>query len=250
VRHITIGEVKFAEFTVILRVKENHFGNKEIDTREEDQREAPRSQEGRETRQRQDHYQEGRDQEEGRREKEVGCQEEMTLDRLFLDCSIANLRKYTERITVCTGKLAAAQIWTRGGEQGNAIGNLVLHLCGNVRQWIVAGVGRQPDIRERDAEFDARGGVAQAELIARLRETVEQAVAVIERVTPERLGERLVVQGYDVSVLEAIYHVVEHFSHHTGQILFATKAFTGEDLGFYRHLSKAAQGSTRTEPRP
>ena len=100
----------------------------------------------------------------------------MTLDRLFLDCSIANLRKYTERIAVSVGKLDAAQIWTRGTERENAVGNLVLHLCGNVRQWIVAGVGRQPDTRDRDAEFDARGGMPPAELVARLRETVEQAV--------------------------------------------------------------------------
>ena len=166
------------------------------------------------------------------------------LDRLFLDCSIDNLRKYTERIGVCVGKLDAGQIWMRGSEGENAVGNLVLHLCGNVQQWIVAGVGRQPDTRDRDAEFDARGGMAPADLMARLRETVEQAAAVIGAVTAERLAERLVVQGYDVSVLEAIYHVVEHFSHHTGQILFATKAFTGEDLGFYRHLSKAAHGET------
>jgi uncharacterized damage-inducible protein DinB len=172
----------------------------------------------------------------------------MTLDRLFLDCSIANLRKYTERIGVSLGKLDAAQIWMRGSEQENAVGNLVLHLCGNVRQWIVAGVGRQPDTRDRDAEFDARGGAPADELISRLREIVEQAVAVIGGVSAERLPERLVIQGYEVSVLEAIYHVVEHFSHHTGQILFAAKAFTGEDLGFYRHLSKAAS-APKTDPR-
>jgi uncharacterized damage-inducible protein DinB len=166
------------------------------------------------------------------------------LDRLFLDCSIANLRKYTERIEVSLGKLDAGQIWMRGSERENAVGNLVLHLCGNVRQWIVAGVGRQPDTRDRDSEFDARGGMAPAELAARLRQTVEQAATVIHGVTPERLAERFAVQGYDVSVLEAIYHVVEHFSHHTGQILFATKALTGEDLGFYRHLRKAAHSES------
>lgn len=162
------------------------------------------------------------------------------LDRLFLDCSVAQLRKYTGRIETCLGKLGAEQIWMRGSENVNAVGNLVLHLCGNVRQWIVSGIGREPDIRERDAEFNARGGVATAELMARLRATVEHAAAVIESVTPERLAERITVQGYDVSVLEAIYHVVEHFSHHTGQILFATKALTGEDLGFYHHLRKTA----------
>ena len=161
----------------------------------------------------------------------------MALDRLFLDCSVSQLRKYTERIAVCLGKLDAGQIWMRGGERENAAGNLVLHLCGNVRQWIVSSVGAQPDQRDRDAEFAARGGASADELIAKLRATVEEACAVIGRVTPERLAERIAVQGYDVTVLEAIYHVVEHFSHHTGQIIFMTKALTSEDLGFYRHLS-------------
>jgi len=171
---------------------------------------------------------------------------ETALDRLFVECSAAQLRKYTERIETCVGKLDAAQIWARGCENENAVGNLVLHLCGNVRQWIVSGVGRQPDTRQRDTEFDARGGLPAAELTARLRQTVEEAIAVIGGVTPERLAERFAVQGYDVSVLEAIYHVVEHFSHHTGQILFATKALTGEDLGFYRHLRRAAAHGEKT----
>jgi hypothetical protein len=60
--------------------------------------------------------------------------------------------------------------------------------------------------------------------------------AVIGRVTPAQLSEPLKIQGYDVNVLQAIYHVVEHFSGHTGQIIFATKFLTGEDMGFYRHL--------------
>jgi uncharacterized damage-inducible protein DinB len=171
------------------------------------------------------------------------------LDRIFLDCSAVQLRKYTERIAVCLDKLDPGQIWMRGGENENAVGNLVLHLCGNVRQWIVSGVGDQPDTRDRDREFDARGGLPAAELMQKLRDTVEQATAVIGSVTPARLAERLTIQGYNVTVLEAIYHVVEHFSHHTGQILFATKALTGGDLGFYRHLSKAS-AVPRTEPRP
>ena len=134
-------------------------------------------------------------------------------------------------------------MWARGGENENAAGNLVLHLCGNVRQWIVAGVGGAPDVRERDGEFNARGGVAAGELLARLHDTVEDASAVLGAVTAERLAERITVQKYEVSVLEAIYHVVEHFAMHTGQIMFATKMLTGEELGFYKHLrSQAAHG--------
>ena len=149
------------------------------------------------------------------------------------------------RIETCLSGLTEEQIWARSSDNENAIGNLVLHLSGNVRQWIVSGVGGRPDIRQRDAEFAARGG-GGAELVVRLEEAVEEAAGVLARLTPERLSERIVVQHYDVTVLEAIYHVVEHFSGHTGQIIFATKMLTATDLGFYRHLRDAAAHDKKT----
>ena len=163
-----------------------------------------------------------------------------TLDRLILDFSARKLQELMSRISDCLGPLSDDQIWARGGENENAIGNLVLHLAGNVRQWIVSGAGGRPDTRNRDAEFAARGGLSKAVVEARLRDTVVEAVAVIGELRPERLVERLIIQGYDVSVVDAVLHVVEHFSMHTGQIIFATKMLTGADLGFYRHLSKRA----------
>ena len=169
-----------------------------------------------------------------------------TLHQEFLRCSAERLRLSSGRVESCLGKLDDEQIWARGSENANAIGNLVLHLCGNVRQWIISGVGGAPDLRQRDGEFAARGGVAVSELVERLRGTVDEAAAVLERVTAERLMEPLAIQGYHVTGMEAIYHVVEHFSGHTGQIIFATKMLTGEDLGFYRHLSRAAVHSEKT----
>jgi uncharacterized damage-inducible protein DinB len=158
----------------------------------------------------------------------------------FLGFSVRKLRLLGSRIETCLGELSEEQVWARGGENENAVGNLALHLCGNMRQWIYAGVGRHPDIRERDAEFEARGGLGIPELRQKMQTTVADAVAVLDAVTPERLAERITIQGYEVSVLEAIYAVVEHFSMHTGQIMFATKMLTGADLGFYRHLRAAA----------
>ena len=167
-------------------------------------------------------------------------------DGLFLNHSVAKLQEFVSRIDACLGMLNEEQVWARGNENENAIGNLVLHVCGNVRQWIISSIGAQPDLRQRDSEFAARAGVPISGLQQRLHETVDEAVAVIARVTPERLLDRLVIQGYKVSVLEAIYHVVEHFSMHTGQIIFATKMLTGTDLGFYRHLQSAAAHAQKT----
>jgi hypothetical protein len=115
-----------------------------------------------------------------------------------------------------------------------------------VRQWIIAHVGGEPDTRERDAEFAARGDVSRSELKDRLRSTISAAAAVIESLPPGRLADRVTVQGYELTVLEAVYHVVEHFAGHTGQIIFLTKWLTGDDLGFHAHLRKVQAHSERT----
>jgi len=167
-------------------------------------------------------------------------------DRLFLDYSARKLRQLTGRIEDCLGRLTEEQIWARGAESENAVGNLVLHLSGNVRQWIVAAVGGRPDIRQRDAEFAARGDVAASELAGLLRAIVDEATGVIETLSPDRLAEHLTVQSYNVTVLEAIYHVVEHFSGHTGQIIYATKLLTGVDLWYHGHLKTTAPHAERT----
>lgn len=162
------------------------------------------------------------------------------LDAIFLDHSAKKLRQYTTRIRETAGRLAEEQLWMRGNDSSNAVGNLLLHLAGNVRQWIVAGVGGKPDIRVRDREFSARGDIALADLLERLESTVDEAIAVISGLPHARLAEQVKIQTYELTVLEAIYHVVEHFAMHTGQIMFAVKLVTGQDLGFYKHLSAVA----------
>jgi uncharacterized damage-inducible protein DinB len=164
----------------------------------------------------------------------------MSVESLFLQFSVDKLTQLAERIDACLRRLNEDQIWARGQQSENAIGNLALHLAGNVRQWIISSLGNNPDNRDRDSEFAARGGFSAAELSANLRNTVEQATQVISGLTNAQLTRMYEVQNYRVSGLEAVYHVVEHFSQHTGQIIFATKMLTGEELGFYRHLNKPA----------
>jgi uncharacterized damage-inducible protein DinB len=163
----------------------------------------------------------------------------MAAEQIFLNYSADKLLQLAGRIGACLDKLSDSQIWARHSDNENAIGNLALHLCGNVRQWIGSGVAGLPDIRERDREFAARGGHSCGELKERLRRTVEEAAEQIRELPPERLVEITRVQNYEVTRLEAIYHVVEHFSQHTGQIIFATKLLTSSDLGFYAHLKQA-----------
>ncbi len=161
----------------------------------------------------------------------------MTVETEFLTFSASELIELMGRIEACVQRLVPEQIWRRAGANQNAVGNLLLHLEGNVRQWILHGIGGQPDVRARDAEFAARSGAGAAELTARLRATVEEAAELLRALPAERLLERTATQGYDYSVLGAIYHVVGHFTGHTYQIMYATKLFTGVDLGFYAHLN-------------
>ena len=144
---------------------------------------------------------------------------------------------YLPKILVCLDSLTDEDIWWRMNEASNSIGNLVLHLSGNARQWIVAGVGQAPDTRKRQTEFDQRSVIPGRELSELLRTTIFEVDAVIEAVDPAKLLESRTIQGLETTVMGAIYHVVEHFSTHTGQIVMLTKQRTGRDLGFWEARS-------------
>jgi uncharacterized damage-inducible protein DinB len=146
---------------------------------------------------------------------------------LFIEHSCKKMRQMTELIDNSLAKLTDEQIWARGSDAENAIGNLILHLCGNMRQWIGAAVGGLSDIRVRDAEFAARDGMNRVELKALFHAQVEACLAIIGKLTPERLVETVRPQGQEVSVLQAVYQVVGHLQQHAGQIVFATKMLTG-----------------------
>ena len=161
--------------------------------------------------------------------------------RLFLQFSSRKLQQLASRIDTCLARLSEEQIWARNGDHENAVGNLALHLCGNVRQWIISSIGGAPDMRQRDTEFSARGNVSGKELRERLGTTVSQATAVINALNTKRLSDRLVIQGMEVSVLDAIYHVVEHFAMHAGQIIFITKMRTAAPLDFSQDLQSAGR---------
>lgn len=165
------------------------------------------------------------------------------LAAIFLDSCVRRLRQHISRIGKCLDRLTDEQVWARGSDEENAIANLMLHLGGNVRQWIVASIGGKPDIRVRDREFSSRAGLSKAELLDRLSGIVEEACEVLQALPAERLSERVTIQNYEnLTIMEASFHVVEHFAMHTGQIMFSTKMLTHEDLGFYRHLSSPAHG--------
>jgi uncharacterized damage-inducible protein DinB len=159
---------------------------------------------------------------------------EKTFPELFISEARRHLmQEYLPWLRGCLAKLDDEDIWWRPNEKSNSIGNLILHLCGNIRQWIIHGVGGAADLRNRPAEFAARESFPKAELLEKLESTLVEVDAVLANLPVEKLTEPRVIQGFDVTVLRAIFHAVEHFSYHTGQIIYITKMRTGEDLKFW-----------------
>ena len=167
-----------------------------------------------------------------------------SLAQEFLSVSRRRLRERRSRIDACLTALSEDQIWSRQHEVENAVGNLVLHLCGNVTQWLLGGVGGQRVSRDRDAEFLRRDPMPREELVQTLQNVMVQTDEILARVTPDELRRVRTIQGYDVTGLQAIYVAVDHFAEHTGQIIWATKRMTGADLGFYASL----QGGVNVTP--
>ncbi len=160
--------------------------------------------------------------------------EQMSIGTAFLKESRALLvGDYLPKIERCVTLLTDEQIWWRANPASNSIGNLLLHLGGNVRQWIVVGLGGAVDERNRDAEFAQRDLISRDELLTRLRETLREADQTLTSFDDQRLLDPFRIQGLEVTALAAIMHVVEHFSMHTGQIILLTKLMTAADLRFF-----------------
>ena len=158
-----------------------------------------------------------------------------SVTREYLALAEHSLREHhLPRIERCLKLLTEDEIWWRPNESSNSAGNLALHLAGNVRQWIASGLGGAPDHRVRDEEFAERGPVPRARLIRGLRAAVNDACEVFERLSDDDLGKTHTIQKLEVTGLNAIQHVIEHFAFHSGQIIYITKLKQDRDLGFAR----------------
>jgi uncharacterized damage-inducible protein DinB len=158
--------------------------------------------------------------------------DEAALTAAIRQDAISGLKKYRTRIVQCLEQLSEDDIWWRPNAASNSAGNIVLHLCGNVRQWVISGLGGAADVRERDKEFAEHGPIPRRVLFERLNKTVEEACQTIDKVPAAAFLQEFDIQGYRVTGLAVIVHVYEHFSHHAGQIIYLTKLRRGEDLNF------------------
>jgi uncharacterized damage-inducible protein DinB len=158
------------------------------------------------------------------------------LAKEFNEQSIHRLGENTAKINACLNELKENEIWQSPGTTSNSIGNLVLHLCGNITQYVISSLGETEDIRERDKEFSTKDGHTGSMLLNKLTGTVSKAIDIIKKLDEKALMKIYSVQGSGLSGVGIIIHVTEHYSYHTGQIVFRTKQIKNKDMGFYANI--------------
>jgi uncharacterized damage-inducible protein DinB len=153
-----------------------------------------------------------------------------------------------QQITHCVRQLNDEQLWWRPRQEMNSIANILLHLCGNVRQWIIAGVQRLPDVRDRPREFSERSPISKDKLLRRLDTVVREADAVLAAVTDAQLLEPRRIQGFDETVLSATFDALAHFNGHTQEIIYITRLQLGDAYQFAWVPTTPEQGAATPTP--
>lgn len=155
----------------------------------------------------------------------------------FKDNAIFRLEENVRMISIALSKVVEEELWTKQNQSLNTLGNQLLHICGNMTQYIVSGLGGNPDERNREEEFSTEDGFTKDELLQRLLLTVQTSTTIIDDATPENLLKKRKVQGFDLSGIGIVLHAVEHFSYHTGQIAMQVKLVIDQPLKFYEGMN-------------
>lgn len=172
-------------------------------------------------------------------DKEAQLVEELVNNALYrMDESTRMIKKSLEEIS-------DEEIWQKPNSSLNSIANLMLHLCGNISQYIISSLGETEDLRNRDAEFNATGGLTKTAVLKKLEDTVNTAKRVIYDTTPKQYLKVRQVQGFSFSGVGIVLHAVEHYSYHTGQIAFWVKQLKDVDLGFYDGIDLDVKNSIK-----
>ena len=155
----------------------------------------------------------------------------------FKDNAIFRLEENVRMISIALSKVVEEELWTKQNQSLNTLGNQLLHICGNMTQYIVSGLGGNPDERNREEEFSTEDGFTKDELLQRLLLTVQTSTTIIDDATPENLLKKRNVQGFELSGTGIVLHAVEHFSYHTGQIAMQVKLVIDQPLKFYEGMN-------------
>lgn len=147
--------------------------------------------------------------------------------------SIYRIEENLRMIFICFDKITEKELWNQPSKEGIAIGNQVIHIVGNMTQYLVSTLGQKNYNRQRDKEFEINRGICKSSLINELSYTIKESIITINKLSLENLLKKRKVQVYYLSGIGCLIHAVEHFSYHTGQIALLTKNITNNELGFY-----------------
>lgn len=159
----------------------------------------------------------------------------------FIMQSINRNEENTKKIIKCLNEIDETEVWKTPNNNSNSIANLILHLCGNITQYIISALGNTKDSRERDKEFSTKKGYNKSELESKLIATITEANKIIKNIPEDTLCKIYQVQGFNLSGIGIVIHVTEHYSYHTGQIAFWVKQLKNKDLGFYKGIDLTAK---------
>jgi uncharacterized damage-inducible protein DinB len=157
----------------------------------------------------------------------------MSITKEFISESIRYLEANIPRIEKCLKELDEKEVWQRPNSSSNSIGNLILHINGNMRQYIISSMGKTEDTRNRPTEFSATGGFSKAELLGKITSTVKEAVKVLQNVNEEEMLRIRQVQEFEMSGVDIMVHVVEHFLPYRANSVW-TKLIKDKDMEFYK----------------
>lgn len=174
--------------------------------------------------------------------------QERELAELVTEYAATKLEDHFAQVSRCARMLTGEQLWHRLNSNNNSVANLLLHLDGNIRQWVLGGLAGREVQRDRQAEFDARGGAEVEALLGELHETLREACGVIRGMEEEHLAWEFSIQAYRVSGAAAVMHVVEHFAFHTGQVVTMTKAMLDVDVSLYDENGHRRDGRSDEVP--
>ncbi|HET6879276.1 MAG TPA: DUF1572 family protein [Pirellulales bacterium] len=179
------------------------------------------------------------------RDRLPGRDADVSIGRAFVNEARHTLADSMKKVEHCLDQLRDEDLWWRQHESQNSIQNILLHLCGNVRQWIIHGVGGAPDVRDRAQEFSDRRPLTKAELLSRLRQTLTEAHCALAELPPDRLLEPRRIQGFDATALAAIFETVSHFVGHTHQIVYIARLRLGDAYRFQWQPANEEEGNNR-----
>ena len=162
----------------------------------------------------------------------------------FVTQAIYRMEESLRMVKICMGQISEDTIWKKPNATTNSIGNLILHLCGNITQYGISSLRKEKDERNRDEEFTVKEGYSKGELLEKLESTVREAENAFKEIEPEEFLRKRKVQGFEFSGIGNIIHVVEHFSYHAGQIALWTKLLNNQDLGFYNGIDLTVKNDT------